>query len=68
MKHLILIALLPALATPLQASAWSSSLSGGRGEVSIDDNNRQFWSEIVDGGNQPIDDFTVPDLDQHAVA
>ena len=56
MKYLTIIALLPLLAAPQTASAWSSSLSGGRGEVSVDSSNR---ATIRQGGvDRPLWDGT----------
>ena len=56
MKRLICIALLPGLAAPLQAADWNASLSGGRGEVTIDDSNR---ATIRQGGaERPLWDGT----------
>ena len=56
MRYLIRITLLLGLAVPLQAADWNSSLSGGRGEVTIDDSNR---ATIRQGGvERPLWDGT----------
>ena len=56
MRYLTVIALLPVLAVPQPASAWSSSLSGGRGEVTVDRSNR---ATVNQGGiERPLWDGT----------
>lgn len=56
MRYLTIIALLPLLAAPLQATAWDSSLSGGRGDVTIHDDNR---ATVRQGGvDRPLWDGT----------
>ena len=40
MRYLTLVALLSLLAAPLQAADWSSNLSGGRGDVTVHEDNR----------------------------
>jgi hypothetical protein len=56
MKFTAIVALLLLLAVPLQASAWSSSLSGGRGDVTIYNDNR---ATVRQGGvERPLWDGT----------
>jgi hypothetical protein len=40
MKQLICIALLLGITVPLQAADWTSSLSGGRGDITVSRDNR----------------------------
>lgn len=56
MRYLTVIALLLVLAVPQPASAWNSSLSGGRGEVTVDTSNR---ATVKQGGvERPLWDGT----------
>lgn len=56
MHYLIRIALLLVLTSPLLAADWNSRLSGGRGDVTIDDNNR---ATVRQGGvERPLWDGT----------
>jgi hypothetical protein len=56
MKQLICIALLLGITVPLQAADWTSSLSGGRGDITVSGDNR---ATVRQGGiERPLWDGT----------